>query len=275
MGTFFKWLLKWLALLIVLALGLVPYVASIWAPEYASEHPRAFSLWIAFGPLTVISLVISILYGRTRSIGEMGTQLFVLSITIASFYAFGWPKEIESDHMQEPFAELAVILVFFLLAELAAHLTKEATRISEKIDTSANTAVAAISEATRTALGQFSRVFDSVKPIGDEDIKEHVLERLSKYTLAWSGVLEPLTKDPISEANRAKLSCILAFFNAYLDQEIRDLGWTSSARPKKHIVMATNDDLYLNILKSVLKELEQCGCTRGFAWAITSQSCPI
>ena len=41
-------------------------------------------------------------------------QFLILSTTILSFYAFGWPRELTLSEMRHAFSELCVILVLFL-----------------------------------------------------------------------------------------------------------------------------------------------------------------
>lgn len=60
-------------------------------------------------------------------------QIFILVITVASFYAYGWPHQIPLKPFADWISELCVIMILFLLSELAVNLTLEARKITASL----------------------------------------------------------------------------------------------------------------------------------------------
>ena len=161
--------------------------------------------------------------GHAESTLHLNIQLLILVITFASFYAFGWPKKMDAAHLTVAFSELSVILVLFLLSELAAYLTlgseriarqlkHTGTEVNQEVQKAANDAVQGITSATTPVIAELrsikekidpekfhksvealeatSRVMESVKVISDAATKEMVLDRIGAYTQAWAAVLQ-------------------------------------------------------------------------------------
>ena len=127
--------------------------------------------WMYFAAIVVVIFLTnaSFFFLLARSDKEQLVHVIVLLVAIASFYAFGWPREfashselapeVMSEALAHKFSELCVVLVLFLLSELAVKLNYDAAEVRrglrEEFD---RTRGAIASETTKTvdAIGKAS-----------------------------------------------------------------------------------------------------------------------
>ena len=111
---------------------------------------------------------------RAKTNTEQFIHATLLLVAIASFYAFGFPKELLTNHslsaeaqaeaLGHRYAELCVILVLFLLSELAVKLTYDAASIRKNISDEAHKI---ITEITQEAQKIGENLSNASKPISD------------------------------------------------------------------------------------------------------------
>src|SRR6185503_8631246 len=89
---------------------------------------------IPVGFLLAIMITGCVRLYQVRDVSHEYIEYVILLITVASYFAFGLPKEFTPQAIKEKFAELCVILTLFLLAELAAALTFQAVKVRHSIE---------------------------------------------------------------------------------------------------------------------------------------------
>lgn len=285
----------WIALLVIA--GLVP---SLIVYSNSGDIGKA---WIALKELhlgeflaflmPMLVLLGILLFGSYRlssseDIPRETIELLILGITIASYYAFGWPKYFTPEELKHKFSELCVILTLFLLAELAAALTFQAGKIKGSLEETERAVIGALNSHTETSIQTLKEqtnrsighldavllellttkrdvnlVLEAVSEIRDLNTRSHLLGQLILYSRAWAQFFETVRQEsPLCS------SCCQSLLEIYMEKEIQ--GISPSAGAKHSLAIVTGDDLYLITLRKLLDQISSVEGQDSFAWAITN-----
>jgi hypothetical protein len=182
----------------VLALLLVPYWFAMNRLAGAEPDSIVPHTGLIFLVLVFVFALNFLPYVRAEN-REAGIHLLILTITILSFYAFGWPKEME--HLKEKFAEICVILVLFVMSELAVHLTFSAKQIETKIKSTGDSVVGSVQAVQQTVTGVTATMVGEGKAVANaiETAQQSVTGILKKITELE---LEAVAKSMRESSNR-------------------------------------------------------------------------
>ncbi|NOJ32574.1 MAG: hypothetical protein DA329_10595 [Candidatus Nitrosocosmicus sp.] len=198
-------------------------------------------------------------YLLSDSFRKGGFHLLILTITILSFYAFGWPENL--TQLEEKFSELAVTLVLFILAELAVLLTFHAGEMGNRIEETGSQVIIQIDEQSKriyeAADNASTRIESSVQPVleaqerlkgladrmdsaasqvavaltlisnvnkcNDAFFADHLLKQLSVYSSAWSQIIAELKQNIKDNTTDERVRCWAALLETYIKEEIIDI----------------------------------------------------
>ena len=234
-------------------------------------------------------------------------QFFILLVTIGSFYAFGWPKDVKLANPAEvhaAFSEICVILVLYLLSELAAYLTLASTRVTSQLDATAGAMSSSLQSAATTAVEGIKKQTDPIateleklaqklgaEQFGDAvqtllgiaevsravgfiksaEMKQWFLKEIAKYAEAWAAFLDSV--DDTSDVQSVlRFNCAKRLLTSYVSIEAKELGYDSTSKqrsPTASVNIVTNEQLYFQILTDMIATHSEAGI-QVFAWAITN-----
>ena len=210
-------------------------------------------------------------------------QIFILVITVASFYAYGWPHQIPLKPFADWISELCVIMILFLLSELAVNLTLEARKITaslQDVEQNKITPIRAeldkISEKLSVTdfsnavgiLKDISEFYHAIDGLKDIDSKRALVRRFSEYAGAWAGILQAAHGDK-PDQNDLRIECFKLLFDSYLSKIIEDI----HADTTEHIQLPANTEFYfaaLNIILDVFCKAHTDQQREIFVWAVTN-----
>jgi hypothetical protein len=247
----------------------------------------AFVLFVATVPM------LWVFYDAART--PHGTvQVFIVVITVASFYAFGWPHKLVTEELAHSFSELCVILVLFLLAELAAYLTLTSEGLATKLESVGTATVRSIEEKAEPISKKLEQLLDkldlekfsesiqtlsSISKIAEAlsshpRVRDEVIGEIANYAETWARFLEsPLSYN--DDQFNLRLECCRRFFKTYLESERAGIEWRSKVNERPRPRIAADDRLYFEIMNQMLQahsEADRIGPSKMFAWAITNVS---
>jgi len=245
-----------------------------------------FFFFIVFGTL--------FLYRYMFSRGTMDEphnvfQLFILIITVGSFFAFGWPNEHKFTTENHAFTELAVIFVLFMLSELAVALLLTAQKMEHELVATGQGIATSLFNTTKDAITEIKSqtgpivaqltdlrqnlnadkitesvsVLASVHEVGraitilqDHRVQRMLVEEISKYAQSWAAFLQSCYGDSVLH-DKLRFQCVQRFFANYLTTEIQNLGYdfASTSLKKRSIRIVSNDELFLVILRELMQTL--------------------